>query len=63
MNCLRLKIYMYFLVLQNKGLQTVECYVGKQVDPLYHVSVAPASDGVTETSTPVLSFLDISGKI
>jgi hypothetical protein len=51
---------MYLLVLENEGLQTVECYVGKQVDPLYHVS---ASDGVTETSTPFLSFLDITGKI
>jgi hypothetical protein len=50
-------------VLENEELKTVECYVGKQVDPLYHVSVAPASDGVTEISTPVLSFLDNADKL
>jgi len=50
-------------VLENEELKTVECYMGKQVDPLYLVSVAPASDGVTETSAPVLSFLDIADKI
>jgi hypothetical protein len=59
MNCLRSKNICTLLVLENEGMHTVECYVGKQVDPLYHVSIA-ASDGVTETSTSFLSFLDIT---
>ena len=50
-------------MLENEKLQTVECYVGKQVDPLHHGTVAPASDGVTENSTSVLSFLDITDKL
>jgi hypothetical protein len=46
-------------VLENEGLQTVECYVGKQLDHPCHVSDA-ASDGLIETSTLVLAFLDIT---